>query len=1199
MKRLFLLLTILVAGLAQVHAQTISQAVNATPQLSTLNAALQAAGLDETLDGEGPFTLFAPTNSAFNALPPNLVNALLTDPDGVLTDILLHHVVDDSVLSGDLTDGQQVVTLAGQNVLISIDGTTISVNDATVINGDNQLDNGVVHVINAVLLPETTTIFDVVEASLDHNTLEAALEAAELDGTLSGPGAFTLFAPTDAAFDNLPEGVLDDLLADPAGELTEILLYHTLGSIELSSDLSNGQTIETLDGRNVTVTIDGEGVKIDGALVTTADIVTVNGVVHVIDAVMIPDPGPTLMDRLALTGVHNTLIAALEASNLDETLSEPGTYTLFAPSDAAFNALPENMLNAFLTDPEGVLEDILLQHVVDDVLLSGDLTDGLVLQSLFAQSIEVGVTGATIALNESAQVTLPNFQASNGVMHIIDGILIPETTDIVDVVTASADHGILLAALAESGLIETLSDPGAFTLFAPTNEAFNNLPAGLLDDLLADPDGELTTLLLGHVVDGIALSDDLEDEQKIETLSGDSITVSITGEGVFIDDAQVTIADIVTINGVVHVIDAVLGVEPGLPNIFDIVQESEIHNTLEAALMAAELDATLGGEGEFTLFAPTDEAFDALPENLVNALLTDPDGVLSQVLLHHVVGSVAFSGDLSNDQMIETLAEQNITVTFEGDDVFINGAQVISANIEASNGVVHVIDAVLIPETTTIFDVVEGSENHNTLEAALIAAELDGTLSGPGAFTLFAPTDAAFDNLPEGFLDELLAEPDGALTDILLYHVVDGIALSGDLEDEQVITTLSGETVTVFIEGSTVFINEAEVTVADIPTINGVVHVIDAVLVPAEELSTIFEIVQDSEIHNTLQAALEAAELDGALNGEGSFTLFAPTDEAFDALPDNLVNALLATTGFNVLNDILNYHVVDGAQFSNDLSNGQEITTLVGQDVVVTITPDGVQINNALVTLADVEASNGLVHIIDAVLIPETTTIFDIVSESPEHITLEAALEAASLAETLSQPGAYTLFAPTDAAFDMLPEGLLGELLSDPDGNLANVLLHHVTDEILLSTDLENEQVITSLFGEDLEVTISIDGIFIDDAEVTVTNLVGVNGVVHVIDAVLAPSFLSADDISSVGSFNVFPNPATSTINIAIDVTVNDRVYINVLNAVGQVVQSTDLGSGAGYNETFMDVSGLPAGLYILDVNVGQDRFSHKVQVVR
>lgn len=1198
MKNLFFFTVFLLAGVLSSRAQTIADAVASTPQLTTLNAALEAAELDLTLEGEGPFTLFAPTNGAFNALPPNLVNALLTDPDGVLSDILLHHVTNGSNLSGDLTDGQQVVTLFGQNVLISINGVEVSVNDANVLAPNNQLDNGVIHVIDAVLIPETTTIFDVVEASPDHNTLEAALEAANLDGVFSGAGGFTLFAPTDEAFDNLPDGVLDDLLADPEGALTEILQYHALGGIELSTGFTNGQTIETLDGRNVTVTIDGNDIQIDDALITVDDIVTLNGVVHVIDAVLVPEAEPTIMDRLALTGVHNTLIAALEASGLDETLSQPGSFTLFAPSDAAFNDLPDNYVNALLTDPEGVLSDILLQHVVGDVFLGGDLTDGLVLESLFEQSIEVGVSGFFTTLNGSTQISLTNFEASNGVMHIIDGLLVPETTTIADVVADSPDHTTLLSALQASGLDETLSESGAFTVFAPTDQAFDNLPEGLLDDLLADPDGALTTVLSGHVVDGISLADDLDNEQEIETLSGEIVTVSIIDGDTFINDAQVTVADIVTVNGVVHVIDAVLGVEV-LPTIFEVVETSEDHNTLEAALIAAELDATLNGAGEFTLFAPTDEAFDALPENLVNALLTDPEGVLSDILLYHVTGSAAFAGDLTDGQMIETLAGQNITISLENDNVFVNGALVTPADIEAANGVVHVIDAVLIPETTTVFDVVETSPDHETLESALIAAGLDETLSGAGDFTLFAPTDAAFDNLPEGLLDELLGDPDGALTDILLYHTADGILLSGDLEDQQTIETLLGENVTVTISDGDVFINNAQVTTADIVTVNGVVHVIDVVLTPEEELPTVFEIVESSEDHNTLEAALVATELDVTLGGEGTFTLFAPTDAAFDALPENLVNALLAAPGLEVLIDILQYHVAGETVFSEDLSDGDAIDMLVGQDVAVSFGFPGVLINDALISVEDLEASNGVVHVIDAVLVPETTTIFDLVAESPDHITLEAALTAASLDGTLSDPGAYTLFAPTDEAFDALPAGLLTDLLADPEGNLANVLLHHVSGEILLSTDLDDGQLIESLFGENLEVSISPDGIFIDDAEITVTNLVGINGVVHVIDAVLDPSFLSADDIESVDSFSAFPNPAASVLNVSMDLNVNDRVYINILNVAGQVIQSVDLGARTGYNTSTFDVSGLPSGFYILDVNVGADRFSHKVQIVR
>lgn len=1197
MKKLLFLFTFLIAGAAALQAQTIAAGIAATPQLSTLNAALEASGLDETLDGEGPFTVFAPSNAAFNALPPNLVNALLSDPEGVLTDILLHHVVDGEVLSTDLTDGQMVTTLFGQQVEITV-AASVTVNNATVLNPDNQLSNGVVHLINAVLIPETTTIFDVVATSEVHETLQAALEVSGLDEVLAAPGAYTLFAPTDEAFDNLPEGVLDDLLSDPEGALATILEYHTFGSIALSDDLTDGQTIETLDGRSVTVSVDGTDILIDDAVVTVADIVTVNGVVHIIDAVLIPEEPPTIMDRLQNTGVHNTLIAALEAAGLDEVLSSPGDYTLFAPSDAAFNELPDNLLNALLTDPEGVLTDVLLFHVTGEVLFSGDLSDGQVINTLLGQDIDVDLSGFSPVLNGTSQVTLPNFSGSNGVMHIVDAVLIPETTTVADIVENSEDHTTLWTALGTSGLDETLAEPGTFTLFAPTDAAFDNLPGALLADLLADPDGALADVLLAHVTGSIVLSDDIADGQTTETLGATSVEFEVTEEGIFVDGIEITVADIVGINGVVHVIDAVIGVQ-ALPTVAEIVSESEVHNTLDAALEAAGLNETLGGEGDFTLFAPTDDAFALLPEGLVEALLTDPEGVLTQVLLYHVVDGATFAEDLSDGQTIATLAGQNITVQIDGDNVFINSALVTTADIEASNGVVHVIDAVLIPETTTVFDVVEGSDVHTTLLAALEASGLDETLDNPGTFTLFAPTDEAFNNLPEGLLDDLLADPDGALTEVLLYHTLGSIALSANLEDGQSVVTLNGEEVTVSVTGESVFINDAQVTTADIVTINGVVHVIDAVLQPAPDLPTVFGIVSESEDHNTLQAALEAAGLDVTLDGEGDFTLFAPTDNAFGALPANLVNALLADPEFSVLTDVLLYHVLDGSVPSDALTDGQEAVTLLGQNIEVSITGDDIFINGALVTVADFEAANGIVHVIDAVLIPETTTIFDIVSDSPIHETLQTALGVSGLNETLSGPGAFTLFAPTDEAFNLLPDGLLETLLADPEGQLAEALLYHVADQILLSTDLEDGQFIEVLTGQDLEVSITADGVFVDDAEIILTNVVGINGVVHFLDLVLTGSISNVNDVASVTAFNAFPNPASSILNVSMDVLINERVFIRLADITGRIVQSVDLGTVSGLSQTDIDVSRLPAGMYILDVKVGDERFSHKVQISR
>ncbi len=270
--------------------------------------------------------------------------------------------------------------------------------------------------------------------------------------------------------------------------------------------------------------------------------------------------------------------------------------------------------------------------------------------------------------------------------------------------------------------------------------------------------------------------------------------------------------------------------------VVDVIVNSTEHDTLEAAVIAAELADDLSGPGPFTVFAPTDAAFAALPSGTIETLLTDPTGTLAQILLYHVVGGTALSTDLSDGQTIATLQGQTVEVTINADGVFINDAQVTVADITTTNGVVHVIDAVLLPPapqpTTTVVDVIVNSDVHNTLEAAVVAAGLVETLSGTGPFTVFAPTDNAFAALPAGTVETLPADPTGALTQILLYHVVGAQALSTDLTNGQTVATLQGQTVTVTINTDGVFINNAQVTVADVVTDNGVIHVIDAVLLP-------------------------------------------------------------------------------------------------------------------------------------------------------------------------------------------------------------------------------------------------------------------------------------------------------------------------------------------------------------------------------
>lgn len=270
----------------------------------TLVAAVQAAGLVETLKGEGPFTVFAPSEEAFAALPAGTLESLLADPAGQLTQILLYHVVPGKVMAADVTDGLEATTAQGGAVTFSMMGDSVMINDANIIATDVEATNGVIHVIDKVILPPAEeaateeaatapaavgTIPEVAAGAGTFNTLLAAVTAAGLADELSGEGPFTVFAPSDEAFAAIPAETLEALLADPEGQLTQILLYHVVAGQVMAADVTDGLEATTLQGAPLTFTVGADGsVKIGEVNVVATDVAASNGVIHVIDAVLMP-----------------------------------------------------------------------------------------------------------------------------------------------------------------------------------------------------------------------------------------------------------------------------------------------------------------------------------------------------------------------------------------------------------------------------------------------------------------------------------------------------------------------------------------------------------------------------------------------------------------------------------------------------------------------------------------------------------------------------------------------------------------------------------------------------------------------------------------------------------------------------------------------------------------------------------------------
>ncbi len=284
--------------------------------------------------------------------------------------------------------------------------------------------------------------------------------------------------------------------------------------------------------------------------------------------------------------------------------------------------------------------------------------------------------------------------------------------------------------------------------------------------------------------------------------------------------------------------------EEEMNSIADIAVADGRFTTLVTALEAAGLVETLAGEGAFTVFAPTDDAFAALPEGTVPSLLEDPEGALTDVLLYHVVDSAVMAETVVTLESAATLQGEDVSITVTDGSVFLNeSVQVIMTDIEASNGVIHVIDAVLLPpsmsaeeemeEAPSITEIAVEDGRFTTLIAALEAAGLAETLAGEGEFTVFAPTDDAFAALPEGTVAMLLEDPEGALTDILLYHVVEGAVPAETVVTLESATTLNGADVTITVTDGNVFLNDTvQVIITDIEASNGIIHVIDGVLLP-------------------------------------------------------------------------------------------------------------------------------------------------------------------------------------------------------------------------------------------------------------------------------------------------------------------------------------------------------------------------------
>jgi transforming growth factor-beta-induced protein len=551
------------------------------------------------------------------------------------------------------------------------------------------------------------------------------------------------------------------------------------------------------------------------------------------------------------------------------------------------------------------------------------------------------------------------------------------------------------------------------------------------------------------------------------------------------------------------------GTESSGQTIVDIAAADERFGTLVQAVTDADLAETLSRDGPFTVFAPTDDAFDALPAGLLASLDSE---ALSEILRYHVVSGAVESSTAATLDRADTLLDGHaIAIQKQADSLYLNGlTMVVSADIQAENGIIHVVDSVLVPRAFpgTVADLVAAYPRLGVLAgaatdevASLLACDND---TCPEGITLLAPVNGAFDGVE-------LPDSEDELSAVLAYHALKLKAPSETVVSLASVETANGAYLAVKSD-SGVQLNDASkdvnVIYTDIEASNGVVHLLDGVLIPP---GNIVDVASAAGGFSALLAAASAADVPGssstfaeALAGEGPFTLFAPVDEAFAALPEEGFGEDLAT--------VLGAHAFPAALDSAAVvaaieAAGESPATLTDADdntLQLSLMDGAVMINGGVeVTKTDIPASNGLIHVVDAVILPKDVvfpgTIVDALSAYPAFSSLVTAASNADAAviSALSGDGPLTLFAPLNPAFAGV----------DTSQDLTNVLLYHTLSGAYEESDVASAFASPGAIGtaEGSEVTIDATNGTVNDANIVRTDLRTNNGVIHLIDAILVP----------------------------------------------------------------------------------------------
>uniref|UniRef100_A0A8D0DBI4 Periostin n=1 Tax=Sander lucioperca TaxID=283035 RepID=A0A8D0DBI4_SANLU len=511
-----------------------------------------------------------------------------------------------------------------------------------------------------------------------------------------------------------------------------------------------------------------------------------------------------------------------------------------------------------------------------------------------------------------------------------------------------------------SKLREEIEGKGSFTMFAPSNEAWEQVESDVRSALVSNVNIELYNALHFHMVNRRLLTKDMKNDMTVTSMYNDlGIYINHYSNGIVtVNCARIIHGNQVATNGVVHVIDRVIrGVANNIKDVLDVTDEL---SSFKAAALASGLMDKLDQPGHYTLFAPTDEAFDKLSPGYMERIMGDKD-VTAALVNYHLLKSVQCSEAIMAGSVYETAEGSTIEIGCDGDSLTVNGIKmVLKKDIVTTNGVIHLIDRVLIPDSAKDGMELMG-DSQSTFTDMVSELGLAAAMGPKTEYTLLAPVNTAFTK-------EVMSTDQSLLRYILENHILKLKVTLSELYNGQLLETLAGKLLRVFIYRTAVCIENACMVRGSKEGSKSALHVMKSIIKPAEK--TIYELLIADGRFKIFLSLMETAGLTNLLKQEGSYTIFAPTDNAFGDLTRE--DLALLKSDLNALRIILLYHFSNGIFINGGLEGGVTnlLKTLQGNNLQVISVNNSIHVNSVDVPDSDLMATNGVIHVVKNVLYP-------------------------------------------------------------------------------------------------------------------------------------------------------------------------------------------------------------------------------------